>query len=864
MKKLFNLLFIFLLAQTASAQTWVMKENILKFPNNFESWLIKHNGGVAIKDNQLGSNQGVEFYDFNRDGKQDLLMQILPSNNITREYLKGIFLQDSYGYFNLDTNYVIKGKGDMWFGACGDFNGDGLTDYHYITSNYHGVDSNRKYSPEMINDNWPERVLINNGKSFDTLTLDHENIKIMSSYVADVNNDGNDDIITTSRDSHQAVVIYSYNLTTKKMERIKSEVTQAWEQKMKNNQSSFAILNFGNYNSAKEFATVYFDKAISGISTPYAFSTFNFTSFNFKDLSFKEIDWERKERTIPKLISGTDQDDVYKFSLYEIPCIYKIDIDDDSKYEYVAAGYYQNDYSLKTLRNAYGLQIFSEDGKEVTSKYHSEDGYDDNIDLGLFSLDIDRENSGDEIIPSAWGVRTGGISYFYIKKNSKLQKKFIKIVDINGKQIQDNKLTAKSLKTFPNSNGINGMLLYDFHDLKATSLIIQEDCSKAIAKISASGATTFCKGGKVTLTANEGNSYLWSTGAITPSIVVNEAGNFTVTVVNSNGCSVTSAVTVVSVSDYPNAIITTTTPTTITQTGNVVLSANTGTGLTYQWYKDGTTINAASSETYTARTAGLYTVKIQNSIGCETLSNSIIVKTVFVLPANNYQINIQGETCRTSDNGKIAISAVQNLSYTATLSKSGQAVKTANFNTNNELTGLAAGNYTLCLTVAGQTEYKQCYELIITEPLDLSVYSKVNPVNNTLDLLMSGGDTYYITLNGEKYISYTSKMSLGLKSGLNKITVNSSQICQGLYTEEIYVDEKIQAYPNPFSRILNLKIENQENKELLVRVFDRYGLSAYEAKHLVVNNLVTLDLSKLDKDYYFVVIGKQTFKVIKQ
>ena len=107
-------------------------------------------------------------------------------------------------------------------------------------------------------------------------------------------------------------------------------------------------------------------------------------------------------------------------------------------------------------------------------------------------------------------------------------------------------------------------------------------------------------------------------------------------------------------------------------------------------------------------------------------------------------------------------------------------------------------------------------------------------------------------------------MSLGLKSGLNKITVNSSQICQGLYTEEIYVNEKIQAYPNPFKEMLNLKIQNQENKELLVRVVDRYGLSVYEAKHLVINNLVTLDLSKLENDYYFIVIGKQTFKVIKQ
>ena len=81
---------------------------------------------------------------------------------------------------------------------------------------------------------------------------------------------------------------------------------------------------------------------------------------------------------------------------------------------------------------------------------------------------------------------------------------------------------------------------------------------------------------------------------------------------------------------------------------------------------------------------------------------------------------------------------------------------------------------------------------------------------------------------------------------------------------QLYVNEKIQAYPNPFKEMLNLKIQNQENKELLVRVVDRYGLSVYEAKHLVINNLVTLDLSKLENDYYFIVIGKQTFKVIKQ
>ncbi|WP_291401961.1 T9SS type A sorting domain-containing protein [Daejeonella sp.] len=388
--------------------------------------------------------------------------------------------------------------------------------------------------------------------------------------------------------------------------------------------------------------------------------------------------------------------------------------------------------------------------------------------------------------------------------------------------------------------------------------------SLPIATITAGGPTSFCLGDKVTLTASSGSSYLWSTGATTQSIEASTSGSYTVRVTNSNGCSATSAATTLTVNNYPAATITAGGPTTITQTGNVVLSANTGSSLNYQWIRNGVEINAATASSYTATTGGSYTVKVSNAAGCETLSSAMVIKSVLVLPANNYQINIQGETCRASDNGKIAISAVQNLNYTATLSKSGQVVKTVNFNTNADLTGLASGNYTLCLTVAGQTEYKQCFDLTITEPLDLSVYSKVNPTNNTIDLLMSGGDAYYITINGEKYTSYTSKMSLGLKAGLNKITVNSSQICQGLYTEEIYVDEKIQAYPNPFNSSLNLKIQNQENKELLVRVVDRYGLSVYEGKHLVINNLVTLDLSKLDNDYYFIVIGKQTFKVIKQ
>src|SRR5439155_22473624 len=80
--------------------------------------------------------------------------------------------------------------------------------------------------------------------------------------------------------------------------------------------------------------------------------------------------------------------------------------------------------------------------------------------------------------------------------------------------------------------------------------------------ISASGPTTFCAGGSVTLTSSSATSYLWSTGATTQSIVVNASGNYSVTVTDGNGCSASSAATAVTVHALPTPTITAAGPTT--------------------------------------------------------------------------------------------------------------------------------------------------------------------------------------------------------------------------------------------------------------------------------------------------------------
>jgi peptidoglycan/xylan/chitin deacetylase (PgdA/CDA1 family) len=58
---------------------------------------------------------------------------------------------------------------------------------------------------------------------------------------------------------------------------------------------------------------------------------------------------------------------------------------------------------------------------------------------------------------------------------------------------------------------------------------------------------------------------------------------------------------------------------------SVTLTANTGTGLTYQWIKDGVNLSGATASTYSASAAGTYTVKETNSSNCSSTSNGIVI-----------------------------------------------------------------------------------------------------------------------------------------------------------------------------------------------------------------------------------------------
>jgi hypothetical protein len=170
------------------------------------------------------------------------------------------------------------------------------------------------------------------------------------------------------------------------------------------------------------------------------------------------------------------------------------------------------------------------------------------------------------------------------------------------------------------------------------------------ANITAQGATTFCQNNSVTLNANAGAglSYQWYNngvainGANSATLPVSNSGSYTVQVTNANNCSQTSAATSVTVNALPAATITPASATTFCQGGNVVLNANVGQGLYYQWFLNANPINNATSASYTASTSGNYTLNVLNSDGCSTTSSTV---SVIVNPLPNVSAGSNQSVC---------------------------------------------------------------------------------------------------------------------------------------------------------------------------------------------------------------------------
>lgn len=132
------------------------------------------------------------------------------------------------------------------------------------------------------------------------------------------------------------------------------------------------------------------------------------------------------------------------------------------------------------------------------------------------------------------------------------------------------------------------------------------------------GETSFCKGNQLVISANDAETYLWSTGEITKSVEITETGTYTVSITDANGC--------VGVSTGINTIVFPLPSSAVTVLGELEFCRNDSLILTADPAKDYLWSTGDSSQTIIVKSSGDYRVTITDSNGCSAISSNHIVK----------------------------------------------------------------------------------------------------------------------------------------------------------------------------------------------------------------------------------------------
>ena len=211
-------------------------------------------------------------------------------------------------------------------------------------------------------------------------------------------------------------------------------------------------------------------------------------------------------------------------------------------------------------------------------------------------------------------------------------------------------------------------------------------------------------------------------------------------------------------------------PTSFCTGGSVVLSANTGSGYTYMWKKNGTTIGGATSSSYTCTTSGSYTVVVTTS-GCSATSAAV---TITVSAAPTATITAGGATTF-CPGGSVVLTTNTGTGYTYVWKRNGTVISGATANT---YTATQAGSHTVTITSGG------CSTTSTTTTITLSAAPSATITPNGSTSFCTGGSVvlnantgtgfaYVWKKNGTTISGATSSSYTATTSGAYTVTITS-------------------------------------------------------------------------------------------
>ena len=237
--------------------------------------------------------------------------------------------------------------------------------------------------------------------------------------------------------------------------------------------------------------------------------------------------------------------------------------------------------------------------------------------------------------------------------------------------------------------------------------------------ISANGPLDFCFGNDVTLSAPAGyNSYIWSNGETTQSIVVSAAGSYYVQVTDANGCASQQSdpLTVTVGSPLPSPTIVASGPTSICAGETVTLTAPSGFA-SYEWS------NGQTGQSIVVSLPGDYYVVVTDNNGCQSLPSNTI--TISYQSSATVYAGSDATVCSGTSYTVNDATATNYSTLSWSSSGTGTFVNPGNLNTTYlpSIQDAISGSVVLTLTAQG------CDAVMVSDAMTLTVVQ--SPTGNT-------------------------------------------------------------------------------------------------------------------------------------
>jgi hypothetical protein len=335
----------------------------------------------------------------------------------------------------------------------------------------------------------------------------------------------------------------------------------------------------------------------------------------------------------------------------------------------------------------------------------------------------------------------------------------------------------------------------------------------AVPMIRPAGPVVLCRGGRITLDAgSDYESYRWSTGATTRSIIVDTDGSFTVTTTLGR-CTMTSPPVEVSIVDNLAPVISVEGDTVLCEGESVVLDG--GDYLTWHWS------TGETERKIVVAASGIYSVEVTDSLGCSGTSMPV---RIVILPNPVPEITVIGE--RTICEGD-TVDLDGGQGYAGYTWSTGA--------TTRRISVTRRGSYSVTVyTEAGCRGTSDSVEINVLPAPPVPVITRNENV-----LESTAAHSYQWYRNGGPLAGATGRTLQADLTGVYQVRITNAEGCSNI-SEEVTVtitsmdgfssNPTIRIYPEPNHGVVNLVVEGEHAVGLVVEVTNLFGQRVVESR----------------------------------